>query len=129
MKNLKPIKIKIFYDKNLKKITGKDFEETVISKDLNFAMFLNFIFSSYPKIPKIFIPGTLSFLLNGIPPKENDILKEGDKFEIKVMLIEDIRREIELQIRAIINYYKIGITFEKIKETVLNESDQKILII
>ena len=76
MKNLKPIKVKIFYDENLKKITGKDSEEIIISENLNFAMFLNFIFSFYPEITKRFIPGTLGFLLNGKPPKENDVLKE-----------------------------------------------------
>jgi len=122
---MKPIKVKIFYDENLRKITGKDFEEAIVSENLNFAMFLNFIFSSYPKITKKFIPGTLGFLLNGKAPKENDILKEGDKFEIKSMKIEDIRREIESQIREIIDYYKIDTTFEKIKEMIFNESDQK----
>jgi hypothetical protein len=125
MKNLKSIKIKIFYDENLKKITGKDFEEAVVSENLNFAMFLNFIFSSYPIIPKRFIPGTLGLLLNGIVPKEEDILKDGDKLEISVMKIEDTRREIENQVRAIIDYYKVDITFEKIKEMVFIENDQK----
>jgi len=101
-KFLQPIKIKIFYDENLKKITGKDFEEAVVSENLNFAMFLNFIFSSYPAIPKRFMPGTLGFLLNKKVPKETDILKNGDEFEIKVMEVEDIRREIENQIREML---------------------------
>lgn len=83
MENLKPIRVKIFYDENLKEITGKDSEEAVVSKNLKFIMFLNFIFSSYPKIPKRFIPGTLGLLLNGLPPRENDILKDGDKLEMK----------------------------------------------
>lgn len=85
MDNLKPIKVTIFYDKNLKKITGKDFEEAVVSDGLDFRMFLGFIFSSYPEIPENFAPGTLGFLLNRTPPKENDILKNGDKLEITDM--------------------------------------------
>lgn len=125
MENFKPIKVKIFYDENLKKITGKDFEEAVVSENLNFAMFLNFIFSSYPEIPKRFIPGILGFLLNGMPPKKNDVLKEGDRIEFMVIKIEDIRKNIESQIREIIDHYKIDTTFKKIKETVFNENGQK----
>lgn len=82
---LKSIKVKIFYDDNVKKITGKDFKEAVVSENLNFAYFLNFIFSSYPEIQKKFAPGILGFLLNGKLPKENDILKNGDKLEIMVV--------------------------------------------
>ena len=32
----KPIKIKVFYDKELNKITGKDSEESIVSENLNF---------------------------------------------------------------------------------------------
>jgi len=98
MKNLKPIKVKVFYDKELKMVTGKDSEESIVSENLNFINFLNFIFSSYPTIPKRFIPGTLGFLLNGRAPKENDILKDGDKLEISVLEIGDIRKRIESQV-------------------------------
>lgn len=100
-KFLKPIRVKIFYDENLKKITGKDFEEAVISENLNFAMFLNFIFSSYPEIPKEFIPGTLGFLLNGRAPQENDILQDGDKLKIMAIKIEDLRKKIILDTRKV----------------------------
>ncbi len=78
MGNLKPIKVKIYYDESLKEITEKDFEEAVVSGDLNFARLLNFILSSYPEIQKAFIPGTLGFLLNGRRPAENNTLKDGD---------------------------------------------------
>lgn len=125
MENLKPVKVKIFYDENLKEITGKDFEERVISENLDFATFLSFIFSSYPEIPKKFIPGTLAFALNGRKPQEDDILKDGDELEITGMMIEKIRKNIKSQIEEIIDYYKIDITFEKIKETVFFENDQK----
>lgn len=122
---LKPIKVKVFYDKELKRLTGKDSEELIVSENLNFINFLNFIFSSYHKIPKRFIPGTLGFLLNGREPKENDILKDGDKLEIKAFGIEDIRKRIESQVREIINYYRVDTTFEEIKEIVFNEDGQE----
>jgi len=125
MANLKPIKVKIFYNNELKKITGKDFEEAVVSENLNFINFLNFIFSSYPEIPKRFIPGTLGFLLNGKEPKENDILKDKDKLEILVFSIEDTRKKIESEVREIINYYQVDTTFEEIQETVFNENGQE----
>lgn len=85
MKNLKSIKVKIFYTGGLKKIVGEDFEEAIVSEGLNFVMLLNFIFSSYPKIPENFAPGTLGLLLNGAPPKENDVLRDGDKLEIRAL--------------------------------------------
>jgi len=126
MKDLpKSIKVRIFYDRELKKITGKDSEEAIVSENLDFINFLNFIFSSYPAIPQRFIPGTLGFLLNGRAPKENDILKDGDKLEIMVFKIEDIRKIIESQVREIINYYQVDTTFEEMKEMVFNENGQK----
>ena len=125
MENLKSIKIKVSYDDELQKITGRDFEEAVVSENLNFVMFLNFIFSSYPTIPKRFIPGILGFLLNGKVPKENDILKDGDKLEISVLTIGEIQKRIESQVREIINYYQVDTTFEEIKETVFNEDGQE----
>jgi len=81
----KPIKIKIFYDEELKKITGKDSEETIASEGIDFATQLYFIFSSYPEIQKKFPPGWLGFLLNGREPKEKDVLKDGDKLELLVL--------------------------------------------
>ena len=122
---LRSIKINVFYDKNVGKITGKNFEEAIISENLNFINFLNFIFSSYPEIQKRFIPGILGFLLNGKVPKENDILRNGDKLEIMVIEIKDIRKKIESQILEIINYYQIDITFKKIKEMIFKEERQE----
>lgn len=125
MEKLKPIKIKVFYDKELKKITRKDFEEAMVSENLNFAQFLNFIFSSYPVILKRFIPGTLGFLLNGRETKENDILKDGDKLEIKAFRIEEIRKRLESQVIDIINYYQVDTTFEELERAVFNEGGQE----
>lgn len=75
----KPIKIKIFYDEELKKITKKDLEEAVVSEGITFIDQLYFIFSSYPEIPKKYPRGKLGFLLNNRPPKELDVLQDGDE--------------------------------------------------
>jgi hypothetical protein len=50
---LKRIKIDICYDRELQKITGKASEPAIISDNLQFVQFLNFIFTSYPEIQKI----------------------------------------------------------------------------
>jgi len=121
----KPIKVKIFYDEELKKITGKDSEETIASEGINFVTQLYFIFSSYPEIQKKFPPGQLGFLLNGKAPQKNDVLKNGDKLEFLIFKIEDIRKDIEFQLRGIINYYQIDTTFEEIKEMVFNEDGRE----
>lgn len=79
---LKPIKIKVFYDENLKKITGKDFEEMMVSEGLSFAQSLSFLFSSYPEIQQKFPPGKLGLLLNEKKPTGYDILKDGDELKL-----------------------------------------------
>jgi hypothetical protein len=125
MENLKPIKVKVFYEGEIKKITEKDFEETVISEGLSFANFINFIFSSYPNIQKIFIPGTVAFLLKDKPPEANDILKEGDVVKISARKLEDIRKIIENQVSEIINYYQVDTNFNEIRDIVFNEDGQE----
>ena len=77
----KPIKIKIFYDEGLKEITGKDFEEAVVSEGVSFVNQLYFIFASYPEIQKKFPPGQLGFTVNGKPPRDFDILSDGDEIK------------------------------------------------
>lgn len=124
-KSLKPIKIKVFYNEEIKKITGKDREEAMVSENLTFVNFLNFIFSSHPNIPKIFLPGTIGLLLNGVEPREDDILKDGDLVKFIGMKIEDIRKIIENQISEIIRYHQINTTFDGIKKSVFNENGQK----
>lgn len=79
---LKPIKIKFVYDERLKEITGKDFEEAVVSQNLTFIGLLNFLFFSYPEIPKKYPPGTLGFLLNNKPPREYSLLNDGDELKL-----------------------------------------------
>ncbi len=87
MKNenfLEPIEIKIFYDKELQKITHTAFEPAVISEGMTFVSMVYFIFSSYPEISKKYPPGILGFELNSRPPKKEEILKDGDEIAISV---------------------------------------------
>ena len=79
------MKIKICYDRSLQLITNQDSEEAVISEGLDFANFLNFIFTSYPDITKKYQPGTLAMKLNGKPPMTYDILKNGDTLELFIL--------------------------------------------
>jgi len=82
MENLKSIKVKVFYEGEIKKITKKDFDEPLISEGQPFAYFLYFIFSSYPEITKKFLPGKLGFSLNNVPPRDFDVLKNNDEIKI-----------------------------------------------
>lgn len=73
-----PQKILITYDKTLQLITEKDSEECIISKDAPFLFILGSVLESYPEIKKRFPPGVLGFTINGKPPENNTILKDGD---------------------------------------------------
>lgn len=74
----RPIKVTNHYDQKLQLLTGKMFEEVVVSEGIIFLYYLNFIFSSYPKMQSKYPPGSLGILVNGKPPNEFDVLKEGD---------------------------------------------------
>jgi len=79
---LKRIKVDILYDEELLKITGKASEPAIISDNLQFVQFLNFIFTSYPEIQVKFPPGSIGFLVDGKAPQALDTFKDGDKLEI-----------------------------------------------
>lgn len=81
----KPIKVKIFYDEELKKITGKDSEEAMVSEGIKFVNMLGFIFASYPGIEKTYPPGKLGLLLNNRPPKDSDVLQDGSEIILKIV--------------------------------------------
>lgn len=115
------IKVKVFYGGKIEQITKKNFEEVWISEGLNFARIVDFIFSSYLNIQKIFIPGTVSFLLNNKVPKIDDILKEGDIIKISAIELKDIRKIIEKRVLEEINRYCVGINFNEIKDIIFNE--------
>ncbi len=75
----KPCKVMISYDETLQKITGKKEEEAIVSEGIPFLIFLGTIFSSYPAIELKYPPGALGFTVNGKPPDDFEILKNGDE--------------------------------------------------
>lgn len=121
---LKPIKIKVFYDKSLQEITKKDFEESFISENLSFVNFLHFILSSYPQIAKTFMPGTLGFAVNGKAPESGCVLKDGDAVSFSVFSLEDMRKNLENQLSDIINYFQVNTTAKAIKKIIFDEEGQ-----
>jgi len=80
---LNHVKVNIYYDIGLQKITGKAEEPAIISENLLFVYFLNFIFSSHPDITKKYPPGTLGFTINSMPPLDTYIMQDRD--ELKLM--------------------------------------------
>ncbi len=76
---MRAIKVRAVYNDKLQKITQVESEEAVISANLTFAGFLNFIFSSHPEFHEKYPPGAIGFLVNGKPPKEGTVLQEGDE--------------------------------------------------
>ncbi len=70
--------LKIQYDKELQKITGKEEHPMVMSEGGNFAYLLQNVFIEYPKIEKKYPPGALGFTINGTPPKVYTPLFDGD---------------------------------------------------
>ena len=74
----KALSITITYDPNLQKITGKDKEVSITSEGTTFMQFLLFLFEAYPEIQTTYPPGKLGFTVNGNPPKNQDLLKDGD---------------------------------------------------
>ncbi|MDP3997627.1 MAG: hypothetical protein Q8P73_03975 [bacterium] len=82
---MRPIRIKVYYDKEIQKITGKDLEEAVVSEGLKYVNMLGFIFASYPEIEKTYPPGKLGLLLNNQPPKDFDVLEDGDEIMLKTV--------------------------------------------
>ena len=85
------IEITIFYDQALEVITGKRKEVALISQGMPFLFFLKAIFKSYSEIEKEYPPGTLSLLVNRKPPKEFDILKNGDMIDFSVWRNEAVK--------------------------------------
>lgn len=83
---IQSISIALYYDERLEQITKKKQERVVINKDMPFILFLHTVFSSYPEMPKTYPPGSLGMLVNGKPPTDFSILKEGDIIELLTFL-------------------------------------------
>lgn len=77
-------RIMVRYDQALQGIVGCSEEEAVISDEMLFVQFLQFLFSGYPQIEKQYPPGVLGFSVNGQPPSEWSVLRDGDVVEFRV---------------------------------------------
>ena len=79
------IKITVFYDSTLQKITGTESDPVFMSEWSTFVYLLKNVFISYPEIEKKYPPGQLGFIINGKPPTNPTTpLFDGDKVEFIV---------------------------------------------
>ena len=76
--------LKIQYDEELQKITGKKEHPMIMSEGGNFAYLLQNVFIEYPEIEKQYTPGALGFSINGTPPKAYTPLFDGDVVSFSV---------------------------------------------
>ena len=74
--------MKICYDARLQKITGTADTVAVVNAGATFAYLLMNIFMEHPKIEMYYPPGTLGMTINGIPPKLDSPLAEGDTLDL-----------------------------------------------
>ncbi len=80
----KAIFLKVRYDTELQKITGKAEHPMVMSEGSTFAYLLQNIFIEYPEIEKQYPPGLLRFSVDGGPPKMHTPLLDGDMIDFSV---------------------------------------------
>ncbi|MEK7190480.1 MAG: hypothetical protein AAB661_01805 [Patescibacteria group bacterium] len=80
----KPIFIKVEFDRDLQKITGKKEIPMVVSQGATFAYVLQNIFIEYPGIEKKYPPGELGFTIDGTPPKTYTPIFDGDVIRLSV---------------------------------------------
>ena len=123
-------RITIFYDDFLARITGRPFEEAMVSANFTFADSLNSLFLSYPEIPRQVLPGELGFLLNGIRPLTFDVLQDGDRIEFKTVKgfrpsrkqHEIVKRQVETTIAGLLAKYQAGFSLDEVKKIIFNEN-------
>lgn len=76
--DLTPIWVTIYYDPQLRAITGKAKERAMVNRGCYFGFVLESVLISYSEIRKKYPPGILGFTLNGQPPDLLTPLKDGD---------------------------------------------------
>ncbi len=70
--------LKVEFDQELRKITGKKDIPMVMGEGATFAYLLQNIFIEYPEIEKKYPAGSLGFVINGTPPKAYTPIFDGD---------------------------------------------------
>jgi hypothetical protein len=81
---MESISVTVFYDHIIQKITRVASEKVIVSENCVFIFLLQSIFTSHPQIPAQYPAGTIGLLLNNKPPRELDILENGDEIIIQV---------------------------------------------
>ncbi|MFY9492973.1 MAG: hypothetical protein WAP55_00590 [Minisyncoccia bacterium] len=81
---LKPVSVFIEFDPVMEAITGQTKIKIMMSENAPFVFLLHSIFTSYPEIQKRYPPGRLAMALNGHPPTEYELLREGDKITFSI---------------------------------------------
>lgn len=81
------IHITVEVDQMLSLITHQSSFLSTVSRGMPFIQFLFTVFKSYPEIEKKYPPGTLAMTLNGHPPIEFEILKDGDTVKLWIMKV------------------------------------------
>jgi hypothetical protein len=75
----KPINITVKFHPAMEAITGYSEMPTVMSDGATFLFLLDSVFISYPELKRRYPPGKLGMSLNSLPPKESDVLCDGDE--------------------------------------------------
>jgi hypothetical protein len=77
------IKLRVYYDEALQRITKKEYNPVIMSKGSLFAYLLQNVFIEHPEIEKQYPPGKLGFIINKTTlPKPHTPLFDGDVVEI-----------------------------------------------
>ena len=74
----RPIKLRVYYDAALQRITGKDYDPVIMGEGATFVYLLQNIFREHSGLAHKYPPGTISFEVNGEPPKPYTPLFDGD---------------------------------------------------
>lgn len=80
---LKPIKLRVYYDEMIRRITKKEYDPVILNEGALFAYLLQNIFVEHPEIEKHYLPGQLGFIINDtILPKPHTPLFNGDVIKV-----------------------------------------------
>jgi len=77
------IKLRVYYDEALQRITKTEYDPVIMSKGSPFAFLLQNVFIEHPEIEEQYPPGKLGFIINKTTlPESHTPLFDGDIVEI-----------------------------------------------
>lgn len=74
----KPIKLRVYYDAALQRITGREYDPVIMGEGSTFMYLLQDIFMEHPSMKEKYSSGTLIFEIGESPPKPHTPLFDGD---------------------------------------------------